>query len=183
MRQVGNGDVVDAASALRLLDTTGCDGLMAGRGAISDPLLFHRIRAALAARARARAARRAADEGVSLPGASWRVSEAAAAATGSGAAAGTGAARDGWPFDEAAVVCAFLERYALSGPDGTYGTALNYVSAGGPRASRSPAAPRALRAACSPACPRSRRLPPPKSTHAPSAIAPSRGPHPTTLPE
>jgi len=42
--QVGNGDVICVSSALRLLQETGCDGIMIGRGALQDPLLFHRIR-------------------------------------------------------------------------------------------------------------------------------------------
>lgn len=36
---VGNGDVVDVPSALRLLDETGCHALMIGRGALCDPWL------------------------------------------------------------------------------------------------------------------------------------------------
>lgn len=34
---VGNGDVVDVASARRMLDETGCHGLMIGRGAVRNP--------------------------------------------------------------------------------------------------------------------------------------------------
>ena len=44
---VGNGDVIDGASALRMLDETGCDGLMIGRGALGRPWIFREIRAAL----------------------------------------------------------------------------------------------------------------------------------------
>lgn len=44
---VGNGDVVDAASAKRLIDETGCDGIMIGRGALGNPWVFEEIRAAL----------------------------------------------------------------------------------------------------------------------------------------
>lgn len=36
----GNGDVFDAADCLRMLDTTGCDGVALGRIAISKPWLF-----------------------------------------------------------------------------------------------------------------------------------------------
>eukprot|EP00775_Hariotina_reticulata_P008789 gene8789-8967_t len=42
---VGNGDVVSVQAALDLLQTTNCDGIMIGRGALQDPFLFHRIRA------------------------------------------------------------------------------------------------------------------------------------------
>jgi tRNA-dihydrouridine synthase B len=41
---IANGDVRSAAAALRLLRETGAAGLMLGRGAIADPLLFERIR-------------------------------------------------------------------------------------------------------------------------------------------
>lgn len=44
---VGNGDVVDAESALMMLEKTGCDGIMIGRGMLGDPWLFARIKAAL----------------------------------------------------------------------------------------------------------------------------------------
>lgn len=47
---VGNGDIVDVPSALRMLET-GCDGLMIGRGAIGDPFLFRAIAAALEGKA------------------------------------------------------------------------------------------------------------------------------------
>ena len=44
---VGNGDVVDGPSARRMLEETGCDGLMIGRGALGRPWVFSEIRAAL----------------------------------------------------------------------------------------------------------------------------------------
>ncbi|MCM1215235.1 MAG: tRNA dihydrouridine synthase DusB [Lachnospiraceae bacterium] len=40
---IGNGDVVDAASAKALLDKTGCDGIMVGRGAQGNPWIFREI--------------------------------------------------------------------------------------------------------------------------------------------
>ena len=44
---IGNGDVVDAASALRLFEQTGCDGIMVGRGAQGNPWIFREILATL----------------------------------------------------------------------------------------------------------------------------------------
>ncbi|MBI4597057.1 MAG: tRNA dihydrouridine synthase DusB [Candidatus Omnitrophica bacterium] len=44
---IGNGDVVDAASARRLLDVSGCDGVMIGRGALGNPWIYRQIEAAL----------------------------------------------------------------------------------------------------------------------------------------
>ena len=44
---VGNGDVIDGPSALRMLNETGCDGLMIGRGALGRPWVFREIQAAL----------------------------------------------------------------------------------------------------------------------------------------
>ena len=43
---VGNGDVIDAPSALRMVEETGCDGLMIGRGALGHPWVFREILAA-----------------------------------------------------------------------------------------------------------------------------------------
>ena len=37
---IGNGDVVDAASAEALVEQTGCDGIMIGRGAEGNPWIF-----------------------------------------------------------------------------------------------------------------------------------------------
>jgi tRNA-dihydrouridine synthase B len=37
---LGSGDVRTAADALRMLDTTGCDAVMIGRGAVGNPWLF-----------------------------------------------------------------------------------------------------------------------------------------------
>lgn len=41
---IANGDIRSAAEGLRILETTGAAGLMLGRGAIADPLLFERLR-------------------------------------------------------------------------------------------------------------------------------------------
>ena len=41
---IANGDVRTATDGLRLLEETGAAGLMLGRGAIADPLLFQRLR-------------------------------------------------------------------------------------------------------------------------------------------
>ncbi len=44
---VGNGDVVDVESFLRMREYTGCDAVMIGRGAQGNPWLFHRLRTVL----------------------------------------------------------------------------------------------------------------------------------------
>lgn len=44
----GNGDIFSAADGLRMLEQTGCDGLMVGRGADGNPWLFRQLKAALA---------------------------------------------------------------------------------------------------------------------------------------
>ncbi len=44
---IGNGDVVDAQSACKLLDHTGCDMVMVGRGALGNPWIFRQINAYL----------------------------------------------------------------------------------------------------------------------------------------
>jgi len=45
---IANGDIVDAASALRCKKWTGADGLMIGRAAFGDPWVFRQVSAALA---------------------------------------------------------------------------------------------------------------------------------------
>lgn len=44
---IGNGDVVDGASALRLRQISGCDGVMLGRGALGNPWVYKEVEAAL----------------------------------------------------------------------------------------------------------------------------------------
>ena len=45
---IGSGDIFSAADALDMLETTGCDGIMIGRGGYGNPWLFKEIAAALA---------------------------------------------------------------------------------------------------------------------------------------
>lgn len=40
---IGNGDVLDAAAALRMRAQTGCDGVMIGRAAIGNPWIFRQV--------------------------------------------------------------------------------------------------------------------------------------------
>ena len=47
---VGNGDVKDASTARRMLEETGCDGIMIGRGAVGNPYVFQEIAAMLEGR-------------------------------------------------------------------------------------------------------------------------------------
>lgn len=42
---VGNGDILNVENALEMLKTTGCDGLMIGRGSVINPFLFQQIKA------------------------------------------------------------------------------------------------------------------------------------------
>ena len=44
---IGNGDVRTADDALRMLEETGCDGVMIARGAVGNPWIFSRILAVL----------------------------------------------------------------------------------------------------------------------------------------
>lgn len=42
---VGNGDILNVEHALKMLQTTGCDALMIGRGSVINPFIFHQIKA------------------------------------------------------------------------------------------------------------------------------------------
>lgn len=42
---IGNGDVINAATAKRLLETSGCDGVMIGRGGLGNPWIYRSIEA------------------------------------------------------------------------------------------------------------------------------------------
>lgn len=44
---IGNGDITDEQSAALMLEKTGCDALMIGRGALGNPWIFERINAYL----------------------------------------------------------------------------------------------------------------------------------------
>lgn len=44
---IGNGDVFGASSARRLLDATGCDGVMIGRAAPGNPWIYHEAAAGM----------------------------------------------------------------------------------------------------------------------------------------
>lgn len=52
----GNGDICSVADGLRMLQETGCDGLMIGRGADGNPWLFRELAAVLAGKAQPEAA-------------------------------------------------------------------------------------------------------------------------------
>lgn len=44
---IGNGDVVDGQSAKKITETSGCDGVMIGRGALGNPWIYKELDAAL----------------------------------------------------------------------------------------------------------------------------------------
>ena len=45
--EVGNGDVRSACDAIEMINKTGCDGIMVGRGSQGNPWIFSEISAAL----------------------------------------------------------------------------------------------------------------------------------------
>jgi tRNA-dihydrouridine synthase B len=47
---IGNGDIVEAADALRMMESTGCDAVMVGRAAMANPLIFAQIQDLMAGR-------------------------------------------------------------------------------------------------------------------------------------
>lgn len=47
---LGNGDVQSAKDAIAMLESTGCDGVMIGRGSLADPYIFARAQALLEGR-------------------------------------------------------------------------------------------------------------------------------------
>ncbi len=47
---IGNGDIFTAEDALQMMEQTGCDAVMAARGALGNPWLFREIRAAMLGR-------------------------------------------------------------------------------------------------------------------------------------
>ncbi len=47
---VGNGDILNVTDAVRMLKETGCDALMIGRGAVTNPFIFRQIRAHFSSR-------------------------------------------------------------------------------------------------------------------------------------
>jgi nifR3 family TIM-barrel protein len=47
---LGNGDIFEAADALRMMRTTGCDGVVVGRGCLGRPWLFRDLAAVFAGR-------------------------------------------------------------------------------------------------------------------------------------
>ena len=57
---LGNGDIWEASDALRMMDQTGCAGVVVGRGCLGRPWLFRDLAAAFRGRGRRRRCRRSA---------------------------------------------------------------------------------------------------------------------------
>ena len=44
MPVIGNGDIVDGTTAKKMMDETGCDGIMIGRAARGNPFIFNQVK-------------------------------------------------------------------------------------------------------------------------------------------
>ncbi|GLC71316.1 hypothetical protein PLESTF_001102200 [Pleodorina starrii] len=106
---IGNGDVVSVSRAHALLRETGCHGLMVGRGAVHDPLIFHRIRHSFSSRG--------ADDEAAAAAAAAAAGERGASGSGSWSGSGSGEWEWRWQsrwsgLSEADLIQDFLRAYA-----------------------------------------------------------------------